>query len=178
MRGLERLWPLIEAAAGRHGLDPDLVGAIVVAESAADPAAVRYEPHVGKYVRDPDKHRPRGCSAETERRLQMMSFSLMQVMGFNIRAMGFTGWLTEYLDPAKGLEVGCRFLADLLKRWPKIEDAVSAYNQGSPRRGEDGRYRNQAYVDRVMGLRISGCGLRIGKRTDTPSDSSIVNRKS
>ncbi|MEW5725339.1 MAG: transglycosylase SLT domain-containing protein [Thermodesulfobacteriota bacterium] len=150
MGDLNKLWPMIGNAADRYGLDPDLVAAMVLTESAANPYAVRYEPHVDRYVQDPEKHRPRGCSTETERRLQMMSFGLMQVMGFNIRAMGYEGWLSEYLDPAKGLEVGCRFLVDLLRRWKSVEDAVSAYNQGSPRRGEDGRYRNQAYVDQVM----------------------------
>jgi len=140
----------VQAAAAKYGLDPALVAAICANESAWHPQAVRYESHVGKYVQDPAKHRPMGCSEETERRLQMMSFSLMQVMGFNIRAMGFGGWLTDYLDPVKGLDIGCKFLAGLFKRWSKVEDVVSAYNQGSPRRGQDGKYSNQPYVDHVM----------------------------
>jgi len=146
-----RLWPRIVEAANRHGLEPALVGAVALTESGGNAWAVRYEPHVSKYVQPSQGCRPTTCSEDTETRLQMMSFGLMQVMGFNIRAMGYGGWLTEYLDPDKGLEVGCRFLARLVKQYPgEIEDAVSAYNQGVPRRGADGKYRNQVYGDRVM----------------------------
>ncbi|MEW5724773.1 MAG: transglycosylase SLT domain-containing protein, partial [Thermodesulfobacteriota bacterium] len=102
--------------AERFGLDPDLVAAIILKESSADPYAIRYEPG-WPYVQTPEKFKPQSCSVETERRAQMMSWGLMQVMGTNIRTMGYTGWLTEYLDPSKAIEVGCRFLAGLLKHW-------------------------------------------------------------
>ena len=144
---------LIDIAAGKWRLNPSLVAAIVDTESDWNPNAVRYEPGIKyKYIQDPRKHRPRTCSVATEYRLQMFSFGLMQVLGFNIRAMGYGGWLTEYVDPEKGLDVGCNHLAGLLKRWPKTEDAVSAYNQGSPRKDDAGLYQNQEYVDRVMEL--------------------------
>jgi soluble lytic murein transglycosylase-like protein len=149
----ETMLALINAAADKWKLSPRLVNAIVQAESDGNPFAIRYEPGIkAKYIQSPKKHRPMGCSLATEYRLQMFSFGLMQVLGFNIRAMGYGGWLTEYVDPEKGLEVGCNHLAGLLRRWPKVEDAVSAYNQGSPRKDDLGNYENQEYVDRVMAL--------------------------
>ena len=148
---LEEHWPLIQETAKRYKLDPNLVGAIVLAESNGYTYAVRFEPHV--YDRQTyinlNASRPKICSKGTDRALQSMSFGLMQVMGFNAREAGFKGWLTELCDPAIGLDQGCSHLAGLLKRWPKTEDAVSAYNQGSPRKNNN-HYTNQAYVDKVM----------------------------
>jgi soluble lytic murein transglycosylase-like protein len=149
---LHKHWPLIEELAKQYQLDPNLVGAIVLAESGGDTFAVRFEPHVYRrqtYI-NLNAPKPRTCSKETERVLQSMSFGLMQVMGFNARPAGFCGWLNELCDPAVGLDQGCQHLAGLLKRWPDFEDAVSAYNQGSPRK-QGGQYTNQAYVDKVMG---------------------------
>lgn len=48
------------------------------------------------------------------------------------------------------LRTGIAYLRSLLARYPVEADAVAAYNAGAPRRGADGRYLNQAYVDQVM----------------------------
>ena len=149
---LEGLWPVIEAKADEHGLDPVLVGAVVMAESGGDTWAARFEPHVyesGSMRQDPGD-RPRASSIHTEYVHQATSWGLMQVMGFNVRAGGFLKgkWLHSLCDPAIGLEMGCRHLAGLTRRWDTW-DAVSAYNQGSPRKSADGSYQNQAYVNHV-----------------------------
>ncbi|MEW6265319.1 MAG: transglycosylase SLT domain-containing protein [Thermodesulfobacteriota bacterium] len=143
--------PLIQSASERHGLDPGLTAAVVLAESAAQPAAVRFEAHY-RWLFKPESVKPDICSIETEVMLQKISFGLMQIMGAVARERGFQGWLTELCRPEQGLEYGCRHLAWLLDRFSPIEAAVSAYNQGFPRRGPDGRYLNQPYVDKVMNL--------------------------
>lgn len=148
------LWTHIIDAAHKYNLDPELVGAIVMAESAGETWATRFEKHVyntGSLISL--KHqRPFICSADTDFALQACSFGLMQVMGFNARAQGFIGWLPELCRPEIGLDQGCKLLASLLKRWPAIEDSVSAYNQGSPRRGANGYYANLGYVNKVVGF--------------------------
>lgn len=72
-------------------------------------------------------------------------------MGANARWMGFSGPLTHLLDPKQNLEISCKFFSTVvLKKNPKLEDAIAAYNAGSPRRKADGTYRNQQYVDKVL----------------------------
>ncbi|HRY80911.1 MAG TPA: transglycosylase SLT domain-containing protein [Spirochaetia bacterium] len=53
-------------------------------------------------------------------------------MGAVAREYGFKGvFFPELTDPETGLEYACRLLANLLSRY-SVEDAVSAYNAGSP----------------------------------------------
>jgi soluble lytic murein transglycosylase-like protein len=143
----------IKKISEKHGVDPNLIGAIIMCESAGNPWACRFEPHVyrrGTYINLKAK-RPATCSADTEKVFQSTSFGLMQIMGFNLRDMGFEGWLPEVCTPEINIEYGCRFVARLLKRWPRIEDTVSAYNQGSPRKSANrAEYQNQPYVSKVM----------------------------
>jgi soluble lytic murein transglycosylase-like protein len=143
------LWPIIVHVAARHDLEPELVAAVVLTESAGIPEAVRYEPRY-RWLHHPERVRPRLSSLATETEGQKTSWGLMQVMGGVAREQGFQGWFPALCRPAEGLEWGCRYLARLIVRFGSVEAGVSAYNQGSPRRGPDGRYRNQAYVDRVM----------------------------
>lgn len=143
---------LIDAAAKTAGIDiPGLMAAIVAVESNDQPHAVRFEASwPASLLINPDKNRPWGCSVETETMLQKTSWGITQIMGANVRSLGFKGWLTELTDPALNLEYGCRFFRNLMDRWPDPADAVSAYNQGSPRKGSDGKYANQLYVDAVF----------------------------
>jgi soluble lytic murein transglycosylase-like protein len=146
---------LIAKAASDHGLPAGLVAATVAVESGGDPFACRFEPQFfERYVRPrTDWRAVRPCSLDTERQSLATSWGLMQVMGATARDLGFTGpYLSTLCDPPQGLEYGCRLLARLRDRhkaalgWPGV---VAAYNAGSPRRGQDGRFVNQAYVDRI-----------------------------
>jgi soluble lytic murein transglycosylase-like protein len=146
----------IKAAGKKHGIDPELINAVIMAESAGDPNAIRFEYHnylSGAYhIRPYSKVKPKISSLQTERMGQSTSWGLMQVMGFNARGLGFRRrWLVELCRPDIGIDLGCKILARLLKKYDIVEDAVSAYNQGSPRKQENGEYTNQAYVDHVMG---------------------------
>lgn len=95
-----------------------------------------------------------GITQTTERTLQKMSWGLMQVMGATARELGFGAPLTQLVLPEAGLEWGLRYLAQKVKRHKETTDAIAAYNAGSPRRGSDGRYKNQDYVDKVLAAMV------------------------
>ena len=142
---------LIRAAAARHQLPLALVRAIVRVESSEDPNAMRYEPaFFERYVRQKGHRVWPGCSRPTEERLRAFSFGLMQIMGQTAREVGFQGaFLTALLDPATNLDWGCRYLVTLYQRHSDSEAVAAAYNAGSARKGPDGRWRNQEYVDKI-----------------------------
>jgi soluble lytic murein transglycosylase-like protein len=147
----KELVELARGAADKHGINQDLVCAVVFVESAWNPWAVRHEP-LFKYL-----YHPRECadrfgipSVTTETFLQMTSLGLMQVMGAVAREYGFDRWLTELSDPELGLEYGCRHLKKKLEAYGGDEmAAVSAYNAGVARKTHGGMFTNQAHVDRV-----------------------------
>lgn len=147
--------PLVEETARRHGLHPDLVGAIVLAESNALTSAYRYEPAYWlHYLANKPEWKylnPHRVSA---------SYGLMQVM--------FPTAVTNGLDatadpellflPTAGLEWGCRELERLVA-WAgtfdappatRLRAAVAAYNGGQGgNEPTDATLRNFAYTWRV-----------------------------
>ena len=157
--GVEKtLWPqqlsevqkFIVQAAWEHQLDHGLVGAMVLTESNGETHAIRYERGY-RYVFKPYEVKPEGCSRATEINAQQCSWGLMQIMGATARELGFRGWMPELCRPEIGLEYGCKYLAQQIKRFGSVEAGVAAYNMGSPKRGADGKYLNQAeYVEPVM----------------------------
>ena len=70
-------------------------------------------------------------------------------MSRTARYIGYKDDLPNLIKPAIGLRIGCQYLKSLTVKYPKVADAVAAYNAGSPRKNEDGTYVNQAYVDKV-----------------------------
>ena len=76
----------------------------------------------------------------------------MQVMGACAREAGFRRWFTAMCDSYVGLQQGCQHLLRIKHRFfghHGWEGVVAAYNAGSPRRGSDGQWVNQRYVDTV-----------------------------
>ncbi len=124
----------IVAAATRHDLPPEIVAAMVHQESAGDPLAMRHEPAWRYwYLAHGSFQAPRGVSVPTERMQQATSWGLMQVMGAVARELDCAApYLSALCDPALGLDLGCRYLARLVRRFGAIERAISAYNAGSP----------------------------------------------
>lgn len=120
-------------------------------ESSGRTDAVRYE-HNYKYLYEVKEcARIAGTSVESEMYAQRCSWGLGQVMGAVAREFGHRGPMQDLLVPQIGLEFACRKLEWCLEKWPLWDDAVSAYNQGSPRKDEDGFYKNQKYVDHING---------------------------
>ncbi len=97
----------IEAAALRHGVDPDLLAIVVLLESGGDPRA----------------RSPRGARG------------LMQIMPSTGERIASERGLADHAevrldDPAYNLDFGAWTLARGLERWGSVELAAAAYNGG------------------------------------------------
>lgn len=108
-------------AAKRHALEPELVAAVCQQESGFDPEAIGDAGH---------------------------SVGLMQL---HDQGAGHGLSVQERKDPATNLEVGSRYLANMIDRTGSIEDGLSAYNQGYNGWQRRGRSANLAYVNSVLG---------------------------
>jgi Transglycosylase SLT domain len=138
------LTQLIDAHPDRGDMPIACVKAVCMVESSFNEWAHRYEPTWKWFIGTED------TLTATERIDQMSSFGLMQIMGGVARDYGYTGYLTKLCDPATGLRYGMLHLRKYFEKYGEWHDTLSAYNAGSPRKGPDGQYLNQAYVSRVM----------------------------
>lgn len=151
---IKQFRPYIEKAAATHGLDPDLVEAIVLQESAGRWFAYRYEPaFFNRYLaKNPlyAKRDPREVSA---------SYGLCQVMFTTAIENGFVGQPWDLFRPEVALDLGCRHFAGLLK-WARqygrdekttIASALAAYNGGKQGNiADDMQDRNAHYAQSVL----------------------------
>lgn len=165
---------LTTAAAQRHNLDAALVRAIVEIESGWQIWAWNPEPHY-RYLWNVRENAPYRASSrqaleksppsdfptlagdrDNEWWGQQASWGLMQVMGAVAREYGFREpYLPALCRPADNLDIGCRHLARLQRRFGPshgVDGVIAAYNAGSPRRVGDGRFENQEYVDKVRSV--------------------------
>jgi hypothetical protein len=141
---------IIEIEAKAQGLDPLLVQAICEHEAQGNAYKVRFEP-AWRYFHFPAEWASRLLiTVETEKTCQAMSWGPMQVMGAVAREMGFEQDLTYLTEAATGIRFGCKKLKALLVHYGNEMDAISAYNQGSPRKTAGGLYMNaKTYVDPI-----------------------------
>ena len=147
------------AVGNEYDIDPTLLLAMCEVESSYNMHAIRYESHYS-WLYDPVLKRPHKSThlyphspitksrCPTEKLNQKQSWGALQVMGAVAREYGFEGWFPE-LCGRLGIEYGAKHLQRYYRRHHDWEDAVSSYNQGSPRKLADGKYRNQNYVDKV-----------------------------
>lgn len=135
----EGLSALIADAAGRHGVDPHLVRAIVQVESAFRPAAVSNKGAVG----------------------------LMQIMPATGARYGVSQ-RNHLFDPATNIDAGTRYLRDLIAMFPGRKDLViAAYNAGEGAVLKYGRaippyQETRSYVRMVMQVYESIVGSKAG----------------
>ena len=133
----------IENHPDRGTLPVACVLAFCQAESSFRPYAMKYESHYRWLVGD------KQTMSVGERVAQIHSWGLMQVMGGVAREHGLEGPFTELWDPFIGLRYGMKHLRKYFAKYGNWPDTIAAYNAGSPRR-VDGKYVNQAYVDKVL----------------------------
>lgn len=149
---LKQYQQLITDSANQFSIGPSVIFGIVWEETKGNTWNPRFEEtyYEGKkfYVPSLTAHKL-GISLVTEQVMQSMSWGLMQILGVVARESGYLGPLPQLCDPAIGLYWGCNYFDRLLVRHKSMDDAISSYNQGSPRKDSNGKYLNQAYVDRV-----------------------------
>ena len=135
---------------GAKHLFPVIMG-IIETESDFNPYAARYEPNYRWLVSPERYYRYYTSNPETEVILQKTSLGLMQLMGANFRKLGYTRPLTAVFEDVDAqIRYGIKFFLNLYEKYESIPAAVAAYNAGSPRKTQTGRYVNQAYVDKVL----------------------------
>lgn len=122
-----------------HGLPVGVLEAVIEQESSGNPWCARFEPgFFARYIegRSTDELGgvwPSWVSASTEQSFRATSFGLMQVLGQVARELGFKGpFLTQLCDPTLGVEYGAQHLAAKFAKYGNLENALSAYNAGSP----------------------------------------------
>jgi soluble lytic murein transglycosylase-like protein len=121
---------LVNTIAKKYGIEPSLLKAIIKVESNWNVSASRYEAH-----------------------LNDSSWGLMQLLLSTAKWILPNASLTisQLVSPSINVEAGAKYLLYLLNQFGNIPDAVSAYNAGSPKLGKDGKYVNNAYVQKVLG---------------------------
>lgn len=144
----EAYLPIIQAKSQAFGLPENLVRAMVEQESAFNPFRNRFEQ--GFYDSCIKGRKldfvPPLCLKITEALGRAMSWGLLQIMGATAREQGFRGWLAELCSPEVGLEWGCRYLANLRRKYGHEGWAVvvRAYNDGpGDRHDETNPYPNE-----------------------------------
>ena len=149
---IEILAPKIKQIAKENAVNPALLAAIIYQESAGNLYAMRYEPRWTSFKDTFLYSKLNKITEATETQLQSFSYGLCQIMGSVFREkLGFVDELPKVLDVDFNIQSGAKILHLLTTQYPYLEDAISAYNQGTPRKDPmSGLYRNQGYVDNVL----------------------------
>lgn len=129
----------------------DILLGVAMTESAGNPGAMRYEAHYSYLHQVPQYAKMMGWTEATEERLQMFSWGLCQIMLATARWRGFSFHPSRLLEPLVGLTWGAHHLHELVLQYKDWPSAISAYNQGSPKKNLlTGKFKNQKYVDTVL----------------------------
>ena len=156
MRQLQRFQSHVFDNSNKYEIPAELINALIMVESSGNPYAMRYEDHYRWLYNVDQIVGSMGLHRDTEVQAQKTSWGLLQVMGAVARELGCKKrFLTYLLDPKIGIEYGCMHLKNLYNRHGSWERAVSAYNFGHVSYAENGKFRNQRYVDRVMEFKYS-----------------------
>lgn len=134
---IRQFLPLISHAAGRHGLDAQILGGLVYVESSGNPWAIRVERGFWARYGAGVKRAILGNAFPADDRwlafpdLTSASYGLCQIMypvavehGARFR------YPTELLAPELNLALGAKILASHLARRGSVEKALLAYNGG------------------------------------------------
>lgn len=151
-----RYWDQIQTAARESALDPILVEAVVVQESAGNTDAFRFEPNFyNRYIK------PKGLFSGQNPRRVSSSYGLMQLMYPVAVELGYTGSPEGLFLPDNGLRWGCRKL-QALTAWAatfplatpaqRTSAILASYNggMGDNKPTQSIPLRNQAYATQVL----------------------------
>jgi soluble lytic murein transglycosylase-like protein len=138
----------IVKAADDHEIDPDLLEAVVIAESSGQTDAFRFEPgFYRRYLEGKPEY------AKANPRRVSSSYGLCQVMYTTAQQYGFQDLPEVLFQPAVGLQFGGLHLKRLLA-WSKgdVRKALAAYNGGQ---GNYAATDPQRYATKVLKLYAS-----------------------
>ncbi len=137
----------IEIAAATHGIEADLLEALVITESNGQADAFRYEPaYYKRYV----EGRPEYAGMIPRR--VASSYGLTQIMYPTALQYGFDKFAEPELLflPRVNLNLGAKILKALRVRFGSVESALQAYNGGP---GNVGSAQTMIYSRKVLGHR-------------------------
>lgn len=132
----------------KEGIEKALIKAIIKKESSFWPFAIKEEMFLKKapwYVRTLNR-------LGYINNYQFCSYGFMQVLYGIAKSYGFKGYPFDLFDPDNNIKYGVMHLKWLFKRYKDkddIKDVISAYNQGSNKKDDNGDYCNKQYVDHV-----------------------------
>jgi hypothetical protein len=131
-------------------IDFRLMSAIIEIESHWDTYAVKYEPNFDLLNKPEIFAHMLGITAITEHMLQHFSFGLGQLMGASARDLGMRDSLLSLCVPEIGSYWAALHMKKICDKYSFLPDRISAYNEGTPKKKEDGSYLDQDYVDDVL----------------------------
>lgn len=147
---------LIKKYAEKHGIDPAIVFGVCSQESSLNQKATRYESGYRWVYKVDQCAKENDIAHGVEKRQQMTSFGIMQVMGSVLREYGYKGRLSDILyDVEKQLDYGCRHLSNKIKKYG-LDLGILAYNSGSPSKDKFGvrfpaeKQPNAYYLKKVL----------------------------
>lgn len=77
------------------------------------------------------------------------SYGMMQLLLKTAKGLDPNATPEKLYNPAYNIDLGTRLIAQNLKKYPNIPDAIAAYNAGVPRKNEKGEYVNSKGVPNV-----------------------------
>ncbi len=124
---VEQWRSFITESAARYHLDDDLLAAVIWAESAGDPAAMRYEPY-----------------------WDVTSYGLMQIVDWDFRRVT----PEQLLDPAFNVDYGASILRQSIEQGGSLRVGLAAYNCSleGVNAGRCGRFGGLHYADKTLAL--------------------------
>lgn len=125
-------YPIIEPYAVKYSVPAPLIMAVIAQESSFNPLAQRYE----KSIND-------------------TSYGLMQILYNTAKLCGFKGYPEELFNIDTNINYGTIYLRDKYKKYNQnLQYTVSAYNAGTPKILDNGNFKNQDYVNKVISYYI------------------------
>lgn len=140
---------LIASIATEYRLDPMLIQALIMTESAGNQYAIRFEPFY-QYLFDVTGFASANhITRETEETLQRCSLGMGQLMGGLLRELGHKTSLIECFEPSINIRYMSQHLRNLSDRYQYEDKVIVSYNAGSPIKTKAGTWINERYLDKV-----------------------------
>lgn len=129
-----------------YRVEPALILAIIQQESRHNTFAIRYE----RKLKRTKWYNNLLTKTEKKDRYSYCSMGAGQILFGIAKSHGYKGKPFDLLSPTN-IKYVIYHVRQLIRQYYYIEDVVSAYNQGSPRKDKHGLYKNQTnYVNPVL----------------------------